>query len=60
MKVIDCYGQEWGEIEHPYLGNVMRHCLKGTPCYDTCTAPIWGKTLKNIVKNKNHYIQVVV
>jgi hypothetical protein len=32
-------GQEWGEIEHPHLGKVMTYWQKGTPCYDTYTAP---------------------
>ncbi|MEO2202472.1 hypothetical protein ABGV42_01795 [Paenibacillus pabuli] len=33
-------GKEWGEIEHPDLGFVMTYWKKGTPCYDTYTAPI--------------------
>ncbi len=32
-------GVEWGEIHHPQLGNVMTYWKKGTPCYDTYTAP---------------------
>lgn len=32
-------GREWGEIEHPHLGKVMTYWKKGTPCYDTYTAP---------------------
>lgn len=33
-------GEEWGEIEHPELGKVMTYWKKGTPCYDTYTAPM--------------------
>lgn len=32
-------GVEWGEINHPILGNVMTYWKSGTPCYDTYTAP---------------------
>lgn len=42
MKVLKwSNGQEWGEIYCPMLGkSVMTYRKKGTPCYDTYTAPM--------------------